>query len=176
MRSIGQIATGRLGRRCRALVGLVLAAISLTFTTAVAAAGTFRVELGLWSAGCAAQGWFATGMMGDAFCNRPQQLFPHVGWDIWPASQSIGAGAAGQWQINAPPGITITQAAIPSIQSSGLVSPGSHGWQAADYWSGGTNVWGPGTTSVNEGVNFPLNTSYYGFKLYCFASSCNNQG
>ena len=85
----------------------------MTFTTAAADAGTFRVELGLWSAGCAAQGWFATGMMGDAFCNRPQQLFPHVGWDIWPASQTIGAGAAGQWQINAPPGITITAGGDP---------------------------------------------------------------
>ncbi len=72
--------------------------------------------------------------------------------------------------------ITIQTATVPSVESQDLVSSSSHGWQAGDYWSGGSTVWGPSTKSVTEGMNKNLNSGYYGFKLYCYASSCNNQG
>ncbi|MHB8696376.1 MAG: hypothetical protein ACYDHH_34645, partial [Solirubrobacteraceae bacterium] len=140
-----------------------------------ASAGTLSVRLGVDPTGCVAQGWFAAGMAGSALC-----IDRGGGWDINSASQTVSAGATGYWQINAPAGITIETAAIPSIQSSGLVSNGSNGWQAADYWAGYSNpghVWGPGTTSINpEGATTPLNSPFYGFKLYCYASSCSNNG
>jgi hypothetical protein len=88
----------------------------------------------------------------------------------------VSAGAAGRWQINAPAGITISAVQVPTIQSAGLVTTSQHGWLGRAYWSGGYDTWGVNTTSADYGFGPPLNTSYWGFQLYCAASSCNNQG
>ncbi len=84
----------------------------------------------------------------------------------------MSAGATGLWQINAPTGITIDSVWIPLVESSGLVPSTADGWRAGDYWSGASTTWGPHTTDVGQGQDSPMNTSYYGFKLYCYASSC----
>ncbi len=161
-----------LGSRLGVLVALLLVA-----GVGPAWAGTLRVQLGTSPAGCVASPWFATSMYGQSFCASWQSIFKYGdGWDLWPDSQSISAGAAGQWQINAPAGINIDSVTLPSITSSGLVSSGAYGWRAGDFWAGGTTTWGPRTTEASEGQNWPLNSSYYGFKLYCYASSCNNRG
>jgi hypothetical protein len=157
----------------------VLAALLLLMTdvAAPASAGTLNVKLGTTPAGCIAGSWFATGLTGDAYCTSSLRIFDYGGgWDIEPASTTVTAGATGEWQVNAPAGITIDTANVPTVESSDLVASSSHGWQAGDFWAGGSTVWGPNTTSVTEGVDNPLNSGYYGFKLYCYASSCNNQG
>jgi len=164
------------GRRLSLLGGLV--ALLLTVAgSAPALAGTLNLQLGLDPTGCIASPWFATGMAGSNNCASSFSIFKYgPGWTIYPAVQTAGAGWTGQWQINAPAGITIDTVNLPSISSSALVGASSHGWQAGDYWAGGSSVWGPSTTSVSEGTLNNMNSSYYGFKLYCYASSCNNQG
>ncbi len=82
----------------------------------------------------------------------------------------------GEWQINAPPGILIDTATIPQIETAGIVSSSAYGWRAADYWSGGHTTWEPSTSQISEGINYPLDSSYFGFKLFCYASKCNNSG
>jgi hypothetical protein len=65
---------------------------------------------------------------------------------------------------------------LSAINSNGLVPAGSHGWRADDFWAGGSSSWGANPVSVSHGVLNPMNSSYYGFKLYCYASSCSNSG
>lgn len=162
-----------------ALVGGLAVLALMAGISAPASAGTLNLQLGLDPTGCIASGWFATGMTGSANCSSTFNIFKYgTGWSIYPAYSTIGAGWTGQWQINAPSGITIDAANLPSVTSYALVSPSSHGWQAASYWAGGNHVWSPSDTSEYDGSGYPygLNSSYYGFKLYCYASSCNNQG
>ncbi|MHB8696159.1 MAG: hypothetical protein ACYDHH_33525, partial [Solirubrobacteraceae bacterium] len=162
--------TLRSGCRPAALAALALFVVGVDS----ASAGTLNLQLGVDPTGCIAQPWFASGLSGVANCTSSFSIFKYgTGWTLGAASQTVVAGATGEWQINAPAGITIDSATIPSIQSAGLVSNGSYGWQAAEFWAGATHVWGPGTTTASPGANTPLNSSYYGFKLYCYASSCN---
>jgi hypothetical protein len=155
-------------------LGLLAALLLMVADVAPASAGTLNVQLGTTTTGCIAGSWFATGLTGKAYCDN--RLSGLGGWGIYAASPSVSAGATGKWQINAPAGITIDTVTVPYIESSDLVSSSAHGWQAADYWSGGSTIWGPNTTSATEGENNYLNSSYYGFRLYCYSSSCNNQG
>jgi hypothetical protein len=167
-----------LSRAVPQALGIVAALVLLLATaTTPASAGTLHMQLGVDPTGCIAQSWFATGMAGRKSCASALSIFDYGGgWEIFPGSLRISAGAAGQWQINAPAGITIDSVTLPYVYSSDLVGSGSYGWRAGDYWAGGSNTWGPGTTQLSEGVDYPLNSGYYGFKLYCYASSCNNQG
>jgi hypothetical protein len=155
-------------------LGLLAALLLMVADVAPASAGTLNVQLGTTTTGCIAGSWFATGLTGEAYCNN--RLSGLGGWGIYAASPSVSAGATGKWQINAPAGIAIDSVTVPYIESSDLVSSSAHGWQAAGYWSGGSTIWGPNTTSATEGEDNYLNSSYYGFRLYCYASSCNNQG
>jgi hypothetical protein len=171
MRSAGHMDSfSRATRWYRRVLIVCLAAASVAVLAPCAAqAGTYSVQLGIDPTGCVASDYFAPGMSGEAYCANPA-LTGLDGWGIYPDSPTVAAGSAGQWQVNAPAGVAISEVTLPSVTSSGL---GSSGWQAGDYWDGGSTVWAPGTTTVNEGG---LNSSYYGFKLYCEASSCNNQG
>ena len=168
------------GRKILGLVGRLGALASVPMLAAIVApahAGTLSVQLGTTPAGCTASSWFATGMTGNAYCTNSLSIFKYGGgWDVQPDSPTVGAGAAGEWQVNAPSGITIESAFVPTIVSSNLVSSSSYGWRAGDYWAGASTIWSPTATSVTEGENNPLNSSYYGFKLWCYASSCKNNG
>ena len=161
----------------RTRLGVLAVVWVLVIGAAPASAGTLSVQLGTSPAGCVAQDQFGTGMYGQAFCASQQSIFKYgTGWGIWAATQWVPAGAAGWWQIDAPAGITIASVTLPQITSSGLVSSGSYGWRAGDFWAGGDSTWGPRTTQDSEGQNSPLNSSYFGFMLYCYASRCNNLG
>jgi len=95
-----------------------------------AIAGTFPVSLGLTTAGCVAQSWFAWGMNGAAYCNMPP--YTGGGWDIQPSGLSVVAGAAGQWQINAPAGISIANA---TSYYAAIAKSSGYGWRIGGYWS-----------------------------------------
>ncbi|MGO9957759.1 MAG: hypothetical protein ACLP50_17605 [Solirubrobacteraceae bacterium] len=170
--------TAKSGRNALRSQSSVLVALLLaTLGVAPARAGTLHVQLGTTPTGCTAQSWYATGLTGNAFCANRLSIFDYGGgWQIEAASLKVSAGATGEWQINAPSGIAIESVSIPTVTSTGLVSSTASGWRAGDYWAGDSTTWGPHTTTVMQGQTWPMNSSYYGFKLYCYASSCNNQG
>jgi hypothetical protein len=144
-----------------------------------ASAGTLHVQLGTSQTTCTAftQSWFSPGeLTGTARCNIPPDLGGGYGWDVSAAAPTVTAGAAGRWQINAPAGITIERAQVPSINSAGLVTTSQHGWLGRSFWSGGYDPWGVNTASAYDGAVTPVNSSYWGFQLYCNASTCNNRG
>jgi hypothetical protein len=122
--------------------------------------------------------WFAAGQLtGLASCNLlAGNPLAGPGWSVSAAKQIVSAGAAGRWQVNAPAGITIESVQVPAIDREGLVKVSEHGWLGRSYWSSGFSTWGVNTSSETDGADNVLNSSYWGFQLYCYASSCNNQG
>ncbi len=86
---------------------LLAALLLLVAGVAPASAGTLDVQLGTTTSGCVAGSWFATGLRGEANCNSSLSIFDYGGgWDIEAASTKVSAGATGEWQINAPAGIS----------------------------------------------------------------------
>jgi hypothetical protein len=127
---------GRIALRPVARLGMLAMLLLLAAGAAPAWAGTLSVQLGTSPSGCIAASWDAPGLTGDAYCTDPM-LTGLDGWGIYAASQSVSAGATGHWEIDAPAGITIDSVTLPNVESQGLVSSGSYGWQAGDYWSWG---------------------------------------
>ncbi len=145
----------------------VLAAVLLLAGGGSASAASYQATVGVsGTPGCAASWYFATGLTGQEGCST---FSGGNGWSITPDTATVAAGATGKWQINAPAGLAITRAYISSLQTMGLSS--GHGWQAGGFWNGGSNVWSPSASSASTGLN-AISSSYYGFKLYCFSSSC----
>ena len=155
----------RAGRRGR--IG-VLAVLLLLAGGGSASAASYEATVGVYmTPGCAdASSYFATGLTGQQGCST---FNGGNGWSISPDARTVGAGYTGQWQISAPAGLTITEAYIPSLQTMGLSS--GHGWNAGGFWNGGSDVWSPTAGSASTGVS-AISSSYYGFKLYCYSSSC----
>jgi hypothetical protein len=156
-----------------------LGAIVALGSAASASAGTLQVQLGTSRSTCTTfmSSWFAAGLTGQASCNL-QAASPGAGpgWNVSAAKQTVSAGAAGRWQLNAPAGITIETVQVPTIDSDGLVKVTQHGWLGRSYWSSGYATWGVNTSSETDGGNNPLNSSYWGFQLYCYSSSCGEAG
>lgn len=153
-----------MARSARRIGGL--ATVLLLTVVTSAAAASYPVTLGSYGPGCVGSSYFATGMSGQLNCSIANG---GAGWTVIPDTGSVGAGATGQWQVNAPSGLTITSASVPFIEDFGLSS--GHGWNAGSFWNGGSDVWSPTSTTASTGIS-PISSSYYGFKLYCYSSSC----
>ncbi|MGI8428222.1 MAG: hypothetical protein ACR2OB_02725 [Solirubrobacteraceae bacterium] len=87
------------------------------------------------------------------------------------ASYNQGQGAI--WQANAPAGLTIVAAGVPSGSlRSDYVNAGSNGSYGGDfYWAGGSSNIASGETGVLLG---PFGSSYLGFLLVCGKRTCTN--
>ena len=154
--------------RLRLAARLVGTAAGLMLSLAASAsAATYQATVGMYGTpGCAGSSYFASGISGQENCSIYNT---GNGWSIYPTVASIGAGWTGQWQVNAPSGLTITAASISNMTALGLSN--GHGWNAGGFWNGGSDAWSANATSASTPFA-GIDSSYYGFKLYCYSSSC----
>jgi hypothetical protein len=152
----------------RSTIVILIIALSLCLPArALASAGQFQVML-TPSAWCnpAPDGAFdVTGNDGPyiVFQCQPPQQFVVLG-------NPVGAACCNEYvatQINAPPGITITDAA-----ATGNVELNSgSGWAGGSFYNGGGTPYLPGSNEII--TDPPFASSYWGFTLSCPAgSSC----
>jgi hypothetical protein len=89
---------------------------------------------------------------------------------LYSSSQGFTQGQNALWQATAPPGLLITDAWIPALQSA-FVNDGSTGDYGGDfYWNGGSsNITPSETTAVFHG----LNSTYFGMQLVSGKPTCN---
>ena len=91
------------------------------------------------------------------------------GMEIWTAGNTVAAGQHGNWQANAPAGLVIVGASVPSMVSTGVND--GEGYGGGFYWAGGGAETYDGEAAAGFG---PLWSSYFGFQLKCGASPCRS--
>jgi hypothetical protein len=109
---------------------------------------------------------------------------PPGGLAIWTyPNHTVSNGAAVNWAIHAPTGLTIASVYIPHMYSNGI-DDGS-GWGGGFFWqggSGGVTTWDgeSGWSSFYGGsphFTWPSGgTPYFGWRVVCGASPCTNGG
>jgi hypothetical protein len=82
-------------------------------------------------------------------------------------------GTYGQLVAYAPAGISITSATVDSSDASEGCCGSA--WWAGSFWAGGADEWGP-AFGLTETDQFPAGSPYWGFQLWCAASSVCSDG
>jgi hypothetical protein len=152
----------------RSTIVILMTTLSLCLPARVlASAGQFEVMV-TPSAWCSPAPNGAFGVTGNdgpylVFKCEPPQQFVVV-------ANPLGAACCGEYvaaQVDAPAGITITDAA-----ATGNVELNSgSGWSGSSFFSGGGTLYPPGSTETI--TDPPFSSSYWGFTVSCLAgSSC----
>ena len=92
------------------------------------------------------------------------------GMEIFSAGNTVKAGQHASWQANAPAGLMLVGASVPthSLVSTGVND--GEGYGGGFYWAGG----GAGTHDAEQGAGFTFWSSYFGFQLVCGANPCKS--
>jgi hypothetical protein len=101
--------------------------------------------------------------------NCPGATLPS-GMSIEGFQKNVKKGQAGNWQANAPSGLSIVAASIPAKKMYSIHLNDGKGWGGGFYWAGGGVQTGDTTNSLNVSG---LNSGYFGLRFVCGLNACD---
>jgi hypothetical protein len=159
------------GPRERFAPGVALLAVLVAFTFALPAVA--RADETVWSCGNYGNNVFRHGAVFGI--NTPASCPGNPefgnGLTVATAGNTVAAGQRAFWEADAPPGLIIVGASIPSGQlaSNGINDGQQYG--GGFYWQGG----GAETHDLETSAGFaPLSTRYFGWQVICGANPCQS--